>query len=75
MFTDLVFLRSSRRILILFPFMLHANPLLQFDRDFLERVAKWSPAVKILLSDNDKIPLARILNCDQVLLDELHRQW
>ncbi len=73
MFTDMVFLRSSRRVLILFPFMLHANPLFQFDRNFLERVSEWSPAVQILLMDNDQIPLARILNAEQVLEDELNR--
>ena len=73
MFTDMVFLRSSRRVLVLIPFMLHANPLLQFDVEFLQRVSDWSPATRILLGDANEVPKVRLLNAEEVLLDELHR--
>ena len=73
MFTDMVFLRSSRRVLVLIPFMLHANPLVQFDPDFLQRVSEWSPATRVLLGDANEVPKARLLNAEEVLLDELHR--
>jgi hypothetical protein len=72
MWTDCTFLRSARRILTLFPFMMHCNPLFQFDRAYLERVAKWSPGAQILLND-ETLPASKIANATQVLEDELRR--
>ena len=70
MWTDCTFLRSSRKILTLFPFMLHCNPLFKFDRSYLERVAKWSPGAKILLND-EALSSSKLANASKVLEDEL----